>query len=257
MKGKNYGFIGGGRITKIILGGFKKADKMPSKVVVSDISNDILNKLKGFFPEINITTDNTQSASQDAVFIALHPPVISGLLGEIKSHLKPNATVFSFAPKFTIAKLSEGLAFHRIARMIPNANSIIDRGYNPICFSKAFSEDEKKEILDMFSILGDCPEVTEEKLEAYAILTAMGPTYLWFQLFELQKIVESFGLTPQEASEGIVKMVIGSVEAMYESGLSPNEVMDLVPVKPIGDEEEGIKNIYRSKLEALFNKIKA
>ena len=39
--------------------------------------------------------------------------------------------------------------------------------------------------------------------------------------------------------------------------MSPAEVMDLIPVKPIGENEDQIKTIYQEKLKALFEKIKA
>ena len=87
--------------------------------------------------------------------------------------------------------------------------------------------------------------MAEDKLEAYAIVTAMGPTYLWFQLYLLQEFGRSFGLTETEVKDGVSKMVVGTVKTM-EAGLSPAEVMDLVPVKPLGDEEENIKGLYRS-----------
>ena len=103
----------------------------------------------------------------------------------------------------TIDTLSARLGgFDRIVRMIPNAPSIINRGYNPMAFSAAFDEKEKKGLYDFFKVLGDCPEVEEEKLEAYAVLTAMGPTYFNFQLDELQKLGESFGLTQREVQKG-------------------------------------------------------
>ncbi len=50
-------------------------------------------------------------------------------------------------------------------------------------------------------------------------------------------------------------MVVDAVRTMYESGLSPAEVMDFIPVKPIGEEEANIKQIYHAKLEALFKKL--
>lgn len=46
MTNKTLGFIGGGRITRIVLGGFKRAEKMPRQVVVSDTNVEVLNKLK-------------------------------------------------------------------------------------------------------------------------------------------------------------------------------------------------------------------
>ena len=84
----------------------------------------------------------------------------------------------------------------------------------------------------------------------------MGPTYLWFQLYELQAIAESFGLTPTETQTGIAQMVMGAVDTMFQSGLHPFEVLDLVPVKPLGEDEDMIKNLYHARLEALFARLK-
>ena len=258
MISKTVGFIGGGRITRVILGGFKRAREMPKQVVVSDTNIEVLKKLKERFPEISIApNDNKQPASKGMIFVALHPPVASDVLSEIKSYLKPKSIVVSLAPRLTIAKISESLdGFHRVVRILPNVPSIVNAGYNPIAFSQGLAETERKELISVFSILGECPEVAEEKLEGYAILTAMGPTYLWFQLYELQDIGKLFGLNYQEVEDGIYKMVMGAVKTMRESGLPPEEVMDLIPLKPIADEQENIKNIYRSKLEALFKKLK-
>ena len=99
-------------------------------------------------------------------------------------------------------------------------------------------------------------EVDEDKLEAYAIVTAMGPTYLWFQLFELFELGKTFGLTDKQAWKGIKKMLKGAVETVDESGLTPEEVMDLVPVKPLGEDEAAIRNAYRTKLTGLYGKLK-
>jgi pyrroline-5-carboxylate reductase len=182
---------------------------------------------------------------------------MSGVLGEIKPCLHPDSILIALAPKLTITKLSAGLdGFAKIVRLIPNAPSIIGRGCNPVAFAPGISAVEKETLLALFAALGECPEVDEDKLEAYAILTAMGPTYLWFQLYELQSIAESFGLTPEETQKGIAHMVIGAVETMCQSGLRADEVMDLVPVKPLGDDEAQVRSLYRAKLPALFAKLK-
>jgi pyrroline-5-carboxylate reductase len=257
MNIKSIGFIGGGRVTKIILGGFQKAGSISKNIVVSDSNIDVLNSLKEKYTKISITQDNKQAAMQDIVFVALHPPVMSTIISEIRPYLKSGSIFVSLATKLTIAKISEMLGgFQRIVRMTPNAPSIINEGYNPVVFSEALTETEKNSLLGLFTSLGESPVVSEKMLEAYAIITAMSPTYLWFQLYELHDLGKSFGLSDQELEEGILKTVDGTVKTMYKSGLSPEEVMDLIPVKPLGDEEENIKNIYRSKLEALYEKIR-
>lgn len=256
---KTAGFIGGGRITRIILGGLKKAGRLPSQVVVSDLEAEVLKKLKEEFPEIHIYPgDNNPPSTQGIVFLALHPPAISEILAEIRLNLRAEAVLISLAPKFTIEKLAEGLGgFRRIVRMIPNAPSIMNKGYNPLAFSPVLAITEKEALKALLGILGECPEVPEENLEAYAVLTAMGPTYLWFQFAELIKLGNTMGLTVGAAAEGLFKMIVGTVETMFRSGLSPEEVMDLIPVKPLGNAEEEVKIIYRTRLTELYQKLKS
>jgi pyrroline-5-carboxylate reductase len=236
----------------------KKAGQMPAKVIVSDTSLDALNRLQSRHPGIQIAhNDNRLTAAQDLVFAGLHPPALLGCLGEIKTGLKPGSILISLAPKLSVAKLTGILGgFSRIVRLIPNAPSIIGEGFNPISFSSALSEEERVEVSALMKSLGKCPEVVEDKLETYAILTAMGPTYLWFQLHELQKIAESFGLPRQEAETGVAEMVAGAGKTLFASGMTAEEVMDLIPVKPLGDEEANIKAAYHAKLESLYAKLK-
>ena len=118
--------------------------------------------------------------------------------------------------------------------MIPNAASIIGEGYNPVSFASGLGASEKSRISELLKPLGLCPEVDEGKLEAYAILTAMGPTYLWFQLRELLSIAESFGLSPEEARSGASAMVAGAERTLFGSGLTAEEVVDLIPGQTIG-----------------------
>ena len=258
MSFKSMGFIGGGRITRIFLEALNRKRMLPATVVVSDASAEVLQKLKARFPKVVISQgDNAKPAAQDIVFLALHPPAIGGGMEEIKASLKPGAVLVSLAPKFSIKALSEGLGgFNRIVRMIPNAPSIVNEGYNPVAFGSGITKSEKEDLSRLFKKLGDCPEVDEEKLEAYAIITAMGPTYLWFQLFELLELGKSFGLTDKQAWKGIRKMLKGALETVDESGLTPDEVMDLIPVKPLGEDEAMIRNAYRTKLTGLYQKLK-
>ncbi len=258
MADRSIGFIGGGRITRIFLEALNRKRMLPATVVVSDASGEVLQKLKEKFPKVQtVQGDNPKAACQDLVFLALHPPAVGGALAEIKATLKPGAVLVSLAPRFTIKALSEGLGgFDRIVRMIPNAPSVVNEGYNPVAFGPGITKKEKEDLSRLFKKLGDCPEVGEEKLEAYAIITSMGPTYLWFQLYELLELGKSFGLTDKQAWKGIRKMLKGALETIDESGLSPDEVMDLVPVKPLGEDEAMIRNAYRTKLTGLYRKLK-
>lgn len=255
---KTVGFIGGGRITRILIAGFERSGRLPLKTVVSDVSEVVLLKIESeTHKDVVTTNDNQKPASCDLVFLSLHTPVLKTVLPEIRSWLRPEAIVISLAPKLTISQMSQFLGgFDRIVRMIPNAPSIINEGYNPVAFSQTITLSEREELLDWMQVLGQCPETPEADLEAYAILTAMGPTYLWFQLYELQNIVTSFGLDAKSVAEGLESMTLGAVRTIYKSGLTPEQVMDLIPTRPLEDYETMIGQAYRSSLAPLYRKLK-
>lgn len=258
MQYQSIGFIGGGRITRIILTALDKAGRFPKSVAVSDAIPEVLSALQRDFPSIRSAgDDNANPASCDMVFVSLHPPVMSEVLGKVKSSVRPDTVIVSLAPKLTTLMLSNIIGGHeKIVRMIPNAPTIINKGYNPVAFSKGITTEERAAILGLFSELGDCPEVPEENLEAYAIIAAMGPTYFWFQWQALSELAKTFGLSDEAFRQGFPKMIKGAVDTMFGSSLTPAEVMDLIPVKPLADDEETIRNIYAAKLSALYGKLK-
>ncbi len=258
MTTKSLGFVGGGRITRIFLEGWKRAGKMPGSIIVSDNNADTLVSLKSRFPGIQVAPgDNAGAAARDVVFLAVHPPVMAEVAAAIQGKVQGGAVVISLAPKFTIAKLTELLGgFARVARVIPNAPSAVNFGFNPVCFGTALTPADKSEITGLLAPLGECPEVAEPKLEAYALLTAMGPTYLWFQLQALREVAGSLGLTDAETAPALKRMVCGGARTLLESGLTPGEVMDLIPVKPLAEMEPQVTEMYRTRLPAFFQRIK-
>lgn len=188
MKTKSLGFIGGGRITRIFLQALANKQIELSSVLVCDTNSEVLNALKKQFPKIQTTESCELAAKKNIVFIALHPPVIMEILEQIKALVSEKTQVVSLAPKISIEKIASKLATKNIARMIPNATSYVNEGYNPISFSAEFSLDEKQSLLKLLTTLGKTFEVEEPKLEAYALVSAMLPTYFWFQWKEMENL---------------------------------------------------------------------
>jgi pyrroline-5-carboxylate reductase len=257
---KSIGFVGAGRVASILLGGWARAGAAPPLVVVAcDSDAGVLAALCEKHPQVRgAGGDIAAAARQEVVFLALHPPAIPPAAADIAKALRPSAILVSLAPKLSIARLSELLGgFARIARAIPNVASIVGRGYNPISYGNALSEADRAALRDLLSPLGRHPEVLEADLETYAIVTAMGPTYLWPQLYELQSLAESFGLAREAAQQAVEAMLAGAIATMHESGLAPAEVEDLVPVKPLAEEQPALLAAYRTRLSGLREKLRA
>ncbi len=252
-----FGFIGGGRATYFLLKALSAKNALPEKVIVSDPNETARATVQAISSDrIQAVNDNQLAAQAEIVFLSVHPPVIKDVIEAIKMGLTPATVLISLAPVFKIEKLSALLGgFNRIVRMIPNAPSIIHQGYNPVVFGSGITADEKSWLMKLFSHWGEAPQVVESKLEAYAIVTAMGPTYFWPQWLKLEALGKTFGLDDAELKTGLFAMLTGAVALMYRSDLSPQQVMDLIPVYPMKDHEARISELFEAALVPLYQKL--
>jgi pyrroline-5-carboxylate reductase len=256
MKTKSLGFIGGGRITRIFLQAFVNKKAIFDSISVFDIHQETLDSLKQKFPFIREAKSAEECAQKDIVFLALHPTVIHDVLKQIGNILSEQTILISLAPEITIEKMATLVNCQQIVRVLPNATSIINHAYNPVTFKPSMSEIQKWYLLEMLNLLGHAFETAEEKLDGYAVISSMLPTYFWFQWHELENIGTRFGLSLAECREAIFETMNASLNTMYRSGMCPNDVMDLISVKPLGEHEEEIKEIYKDNLTDFYQKIK-
>lgn len=257
MQSHTVGFVGGGRITAIFLQALAGRGIALDRVTVSDTSAEVRAKLLARFPKITATADNEEAAACERVFLALHPPALKAVLPRLAPRVRKDAVVVSLAPVLTLARLSEMLGgFQRLARVLPNAPSLVGAGFNPVAFADGLPADARAELETLLDGLGAHSPVPEETLEAYAILVGMGPTYCWFQWQTLRELAVSFGLAPAEADRALRAMLDGAVRTFFDAGLAPEQVMDLVPVKPLAEAEAGISQAYRDVLPRLYAKLK-
>lgn len=256
MSEKTIGFIGGGRIARILLSGWARAGAMPRHIRVADPNPESIQALKSISDHVESTAASTVG-EQDIVVLAVHPPVMKQAVAELPPGLHKKAIVISLAPKFSIAGLSKLLnGFDRVARVIPNAASLVGRGYNPVAYSSGLSLEDIGVVDHLLSTLGERPEVPEAHLEAYAIVCAMGPTYFWPQIYEIACIAETFGLSRHAALDAVDSMLWGAMATVKDSALTPEQVQDLIPVKPVAEDVATLNAAYRAKLTALMEKLK-
>lgn len=245
------GFIGAGRIVRIFLGGWSHADALPGTVLVSDPDPQALATVTGMAPGVR-AVEPVEAARADTVIVAVPPPAAPATFALIGEHLSPEATVLSLVPRTPLARIAQVLgADRRVARMIPNAPSIVGAGYNPIAFNAVLTGAARERLAGLVAPLGQCPEVPDEHLEAYAILTAMGPTYLWPQFYALLDLAEQLGLDPDAARAGLTAMIEGAVQTMNGAGLTDAQVQDLIPARPMAQPVTAVCTAYRQTLGDL------
>ncbi|MCO6477831.1 MAG: NAD(P)-binding domain-containing protein [Phaeodactylibacter sp.] len=256
MKTRSLGFIGGGRATKILLQAFANKGAEFRSVAVHDVDPAVVHALQDAFPYMEAVKSAAEAASQDIVFVALHPPVIAEALKPLKGAFSPETIGVSLAPKITMEQLAKITGTQKWARMIPNAPAYINQGHNPFALSPSLSSREEKELTEIFSLLGNSFRAEEELLEAYAIIAAMSPTYFWYQWQHLAELGETFGLSKEACRSALNETISASANLLFGPGLSYEEVKDLIPVKPLQEMEEYVTRFMEEKLTGLHEKIK-
>lgn len=255
---KSISFIGGGRVTYLLLKGLQNAQSDDMKIIVCDPNQENLSKLENIHSGNLVTsTSDNQMGSADIIILAVHPPVVDEVLSQFLSQINKSSILISLVPTKSVCHISEKLGgFNRIVRMIPNAPSVIGMGYNPVSFSQTISPKEKEDLQALFAAWGDSPEVDEKHLEGYAIITGMGPTYFWFQWLAMQQLAAEFGFDTPASRQAVYSMIKGSNELLFQSGFPAAEVVDLIPVHPLKDKEEQIISIFTDRLNGIFEKLK-
>lgn len=252
------GFIGGGRITAIMLQAWQDRGLDTGPVVVSDPDASVRARLQARFPATETTPDNDKALDREVVFLSLHPPVLRAVLPGLAQALKSTTTVVSLAPVLTFARLANLLGGHpRLVRIIPNAPSQMGKGFNPVAFGSGTSAEDRDRLQRLFQALGEAPEVEEGGLDAYAILTAMGPTYFWPQWQTLRELGRTFNLPPGAVDHGLAAMLHGAVDLLFAGGLTFDEVMDTIPVKPLAESRDAMLAPYAAVLPALHARLTA
>jgi pyrroline-5-carboxylate reductase len=250
------GFIGAGRITRIMLEGLRRAGALPARILVHDPSAAAVAGLQRF-PGVAPAT-LSEAAGADLVLAALHPPALVEALPAIGAALRPQAVLVSLAPRVKLAAMREKLGgFARLARQNPNAPSIVGQGYNPITFDVGLPPADRGALLAFLAPLGQTPVVAEPTIEAYAIVSAMGPTYFWFQLQALRDLAREFGLEAAAADAAVRAMIDGAAATLLGGDLAPAEVMDLVPVRPLAEDEPAIRGALEHRLRAMNAKLRS
>ena len=256
MSAKTVGFLGGGRVVRILLDGWQRAGRMPVEVSVHDPDRTALAKLQTRFPSVRGTPDIWLLGQMSWVFAAVHPPALVDALRPLAGKLRADAVVVSLAPKVRIARLTEALGgFERIARTIPNAPSLVGAGFNPVAFGPGLPEDDRRILQGVTQTVGGLPRRAGRAARGVRGADRHGADVL---LVPVPATPRAGPVVRPAGSGGGHRPGCdgrGAAQTMFASGLSAEEVMDLVPVRPLRDDEETIRAAYRSRLGGIYQKL--
>ncbi|CAB1060506.1 hypothetical protein D1BOALGB6SA_5272 [Olavius sp. associated proteobacterium Delta 1] len=226
IKKRSIAFIGAGHITEIIVSNLTKADNVvPHRLIASDPVRDKLEKLQKKYG-ILIAKDNMEAVSTaDFVFISVLPNIVGEVVEEFKTKGFPEGkviiTVAGGIPMTTFKELGERLP---VVRALPNPPSQIGKGIAALAFNPHVTEDQKKDIFELFACLGDHVVIREDLVNAVMALSSPAITYMLFQALIDAGI--RAGIDHETATKIVSQTIVGSMAVWQRRNASPHELLN-------------------------------
>lgn len=149
-----------------------------SNIMVSNPSQEKLVKLKTVYPEIQITHDNKKAADfADIVILAVKPWKVEEVLRPLE--LAASKLLVSVVAGVTCKELASFMQTRgSVIRAIPNT-AISELSSLTLVTTQNASEEQVKEVMDLFNELGLAMFIDEEHLSAATALTSCGIAYVF------------------------------------------------------------------------------
>jgi pyrroline-5-carboxylate reductase len=191
---------------------------------------------------------NARCASQAKyVVLAVKPQYFDPVLSDIRNEVTEDHVIISIAPGITTAQLKEKLGEEkRMVRAMPNTPALLGEGMTGVCYDeKAFSQEEKETISDIFRSLGRMRIVEERLMNAVVCASGSSPAYVYMFIEALADGAVKYGLPRDAAYEMAAQTVLGSARMVLETGEHPGALKDKV-CSPGGTTIEGVSALEES-----------
>ncbi|MGL4852173.1 MAG: pyrroline-5-carboxylate reductase [Phocaeicola sp.] len=234
--------IGGGNMGGAIARGLAKGKSISTEnITVTDLSVEVLEKLKLEHPEMQITTDNhTAVEKADIIVLAVKPWLVKQVL-----------SAFRLTNRQVLVSVAAGITFEEliactnpeitIFRLIPNTAITYLESMNLIASHNASKEQEEL-MVSMFNEMGLAMLVPESWMAATTALTSCGIAFVLKYIQAAMQAGVEMGVPPQAAMKMVAQSVKGAAELILNADTHPSVEIDKVTT-PGGVTIKGINEL--------------
>ena len=197
--------------------------------------------------------DNVEAAQvADTVVLVVKPQDMSGLLAEIRDHVRPGALVVSLAAGITTAFLEERLPpGTAVVRVMPNTPALVDEGMAAISPGQACDEVHLVEAEGLLRSCGKVLRVAEKHQDAVTAISGSGPAYIFYVVEAMIEAGVLLGLPRATSTELVVQTLYGAATMLKETGQHPTVLREQVS-SPGGTTMAALRQLDDHKVRAAF-----
>ena len=243
------GIVGAGKIGSGIIKGLieKKAFK-GENIVLSDVSEEILNPIKKEYGiEISLNNNDVFSSSK-IIILAVKPNLVAPVLNNLKDVNLKGKLIVSVAAGVPIKFIEKIVSEVAVIRVMPNISLSI--GFSPSCYSvgKSVTQYNENDFVDIFKNLGSVIKVEENKMDAVTGLSGSGPAYVFSFLKALTEGGIKAGLSEEISKKLAIDTLYGAVLMASSTNKSFDELITMVKT-PGGTTEKGLLKLEEYLME--------
>ncbi len=229
----NITIIGAGNIGGALARGWSKANH-DTRITVSGVHWEKLNKIKDDCPDVDIMTDDCRAIqTADIIIIAVKPWQVETVIGDIQPNLKTTQILISLAAGVTLAQLQELMTKHQCPQLplfyiIPNIAAEFCESMTFITAAAGVDTHTINKVEDLFKQVGDVFVCAEKLVAPGMLMASCGIAYVMRFLRVQTEAGVEMGFYPKDALKIAIQTMKGAAELLHQTGEHPEAAIDRV-----------------------------
>ena len=257
----NVAFVGGGNMTRAIVGGLLEDGYPAENISIAEPSVEQRALLAKAFAGVFVAVDNDEvGARADSLVLAVKPQVIAAVCRKLAQTVqKSRPLIISIAAGPRIGDIDQWLGGgNAIARVMPNQPALLRQGVSGIYANAATTPEQRDAARNIMSAVGAVITVpNEHDIDAVTAISGSGPAYFYLLIDMLAKTGADLGLDENSASQLAVETALGAAMLAQTSDDTMDELIAKVR-SPGGTtataldslEKNGVRDIFATALAA-------
>ncbi len=255
MKQCTIAFIGGGNMSRSLIGGLISNQFTAENIHVSDTNTEALDNLTSRYSVKTFTDNLAAIADADVVILAVKPQQLQSVIRQIAPAWQQHKLLISIAAGIRLDDITRWLDYDgaAIVRAMPNTPSLVQAGATALCANDYVTTEQHELAESMLRAVGLALWISDEKqMDAVTALSGSGPAYFFLVLEALQTAGMELGLPEETARLLALETSFGAAKMALESNESACVLRQRV-TSPGGTTERALDVFEQGDLRGLFN----
>lgn len=219
------------------------------------LANPRLDKLKPFGDlGVNLEANNTKAVLNiEILILSVKPQIMSSVLQEIRTSVDPEQLVISLAAGISLSSIRRELTETQpIVRVMPNLPAQIGQSMSVWAKNENVSASQEQKVKTILGAIGTELEVaSDDRIDKATAISGSGPAYVaYFWELMLESAV-NLGFSEQEAQRLVKQTILGTIQLIDNSDISPRKFREQVTSKG-GTTEAAIKEFQQRGFRGSF-----